>query len=125
MMNRFRRVLSRIGPLFAVTLFISCLVESYYCTRDSECSSSEICNSNIGVCQERQCRVDPDCWSSAISNGMVCLDGRCEFALSFGRVKAPDFCLEVVNPNSGMEGQPFCLSDQKGKVGLIFFGLLA
>ena len=115
-----------------VTLSLTgCLVDSNFCIQDSDCLGGEICARNsfdyaTSSCQLPECRTDLDCWRRAgVPTGMTCVTGRCTFAGGADRLRAPDFCLEVVNPKSVYHGQVHCLSTDQGKVRLVFFGLLA
>ena len=56
--------------------------------------------------------------------GKECFNHRCQWRLD-ERVKAPNFCLEVINPKSAYYEKDLCLDDLKGNVVLIYFALMA
>ena len=100
-----------------------CLTNSL-CRSNSDCSSVETCNMTSGEC-EVQCRVDQDCWPSPYANnGKICVANRCDFRYD-QRPPAPEFHLRVVNPKSVYYNKVLSLSQLRGKVVLIFFGLIA
>ena len=99
-----------------------CLVDSR-CQTDDDCTGHETCDRLAGACRV-ECTKDSDCTVNGMNLGKECLGFRCQFRYE-ERVKAPGFCLEVVNPKSGREGQGLCLSSLSGKVVLIYFGLIA
>jgi hypothetical protein len=99
-----------------------CFIEQY-CQIDEDCTGlHESCDWQTGHCRV-ECNTDEDCWVNQAPVGKSCIEHRCEFPPE--RVPAPKFCLEVVNPASSYYGGDLCLADLKGKVVLIFFGLLA
>lgn len=112
--------------LATVLLTTGCLVDDRYCVLRDDCPQGQICNTLSNSCQLEECRQDSDCWTKGFPNGKGCIAGRCEFPLTTGkRVAAPAFCLDVANPKSPYYGQSRCLADEKGKVVLVFFALLA
>ncbi len=126
-----RLVPTALGALALTTIGAGCLVDSHFCIQNADCPAAQICrlsaaDNTTRICQLPDCRVDTDCWDTAgVPNGQVCSEGLCRFASGGDRFKAPDFCLTVANPKSGLQGQERCLSDEKGKVVLVFFALLA
>ena len=116
-------------PLEAVALLVGltlaeggCLVHSR-CQTDDDCNGDESCDRQDGECRV-ECVTDRDCWVGEVYVGKECFHHRCQFRLD-ERVKAPDFCLAVVNPKSSYYNKQLCLSQLKGKVVLTFYGLLA
>lgn len=110
-----------------VALMTGCLVDDRYCVyANGDCPVGQRCDAQSHSCQLEECQQDSHCWLNGFPNGKSCIAGRCEFALTTGkRVDAPAFCLEVANPKSPYQGQSRCLADEKGKVVLVFFALLA
>lgn len=109
--------------LLALGLTLSgCLVQGQ-CYSDHDCEGGEVCNQLTGACYT-ECRVDDDCLVAGSYVGKHCQRGRCAFRFD-ERVAAPDFCLPVANPKSAYHGPSLCLSQLKGQVVLIFFGLMA
>jgi hypothetical protein len=97
----------------------SCLVEQT--CYQGDCPIGQRCIDN--QCQV-ECTTDADCQADPLHLGKRCIANRCRFATT-ERIAAPELCLDVVNPKSGAEGQQRCLGQQKGKVVMLFFGLLA
>ena len=109
--------------LVATALSGGCLVQSQ-CQTHADCVGDESCDSVTHQCRV-ECETDAECWVER-TPGMVCVAHRCDFPHGVGeRVKAPEFCLDVVNPKSSYYGQELCLQDLQGKVVMIFFALLA
>jgi Cys-rich repeat protein len=106
----------------AVALDAGCLVESQ-CRADYDCPSGQSCNSRSGACY-LECSEERDCYVNGASVGKSCSQNKCRYLFD-ERVAAPDFCLADVNPKSTTHGSSVCLSALKGKVVLLFFGLLA
>ena len=106
----------------AVLLCGGCLVQSR-CQTHADCPGDESCDEGTGRCL-LECEVDEDCWRGGMPVGTVCIGHRCDFPWG-ERIKAPQFCLEVVNPKSSYQGQELCLAALEGKVVLLFFSLLA
>jgi hypothetical protein len=98
-----------------------CIVDSR-CQADYDCSGAERCDRTTGQCA-LECSAATDCYVGGQYIGKECLDHRCQFRFD-ERVAAPNFCLEVVNPRSALYGQDLCLSEQKGKVVLLYFAWL-
>jgi hypothetical protein len=130
----WRRARFALATLYGLAIGLAasgCLVDSNFCIQNADCPAEQICRVSVvdnstRVCQLPDCRADADCWgTSQAPNGQVCSEGLCRFASGGDRFKAPDFCLTVANPKSPGYGQERCLSDDKGKVVLMFFGLLA
>lgn len=108
----------------------ACLVNDTFCIQNGDCPSGEICRVNAAdnatrSCQAPDCQTDIDCWIGGTSNGKICRDGLCRFGSGGTRFPAPEFCLTVANPKSEHHDKERCLSDERGKVVLLFFGLLA
>jgi hypothetical protein len=99
-----------------------CLVKSH-CQADYDCAADERCQLGSGECFV-ECSTDQDCRVNGLDIGRQCLSHRCEFLFD-QRVPAPSFCLEVANPKSEYHGRSLCIDELKGKVVLLFFGLLA
>lgn len=128
MTKRRMELLARASALVAVTLLAAgCLVDDRYCVYAAgDCPQGQRCDAQSHSCVLEECQQDSQCWTNGFPNGMSCVAGRCEFPLTTGkRVDAPAFCLEVANPKSSYHGQSHCLADEKGKVVLVFFALLA
>lgn len=100
----------------------ACLVESQ-CQTDLDCDGDQTCDRLSGACRV-ECRKEADCYFQGMPIGKECVSHRCVFRYD-ERVKAPEFCLKDVNPKSGHYNKSVCLTALKGKVVLIFFGLLA
>lgn len=126
-----RLAIAALGALALITIGGGCLVGSDYCIQNADCPSDQICrvsaaDNTTRTCRLPDCKADVDCWgASGAPNGQVCSEGLCRFASGGDRFKAPDFCLQVANPKSDLFGQEHCLSNDQGKVVLMFFGLLA
>ena len=107
-----------------LTLAGGCIVDASYgkCAADGDCPGGEICELSTGQCY-MQCKTDSDCFMAGVPTGKTCKDNRCVFSMS-DRVPAPNFCLKVVNPRSAYYGKDLCLNQLKGKVVMMYFGLL-
>ena len=99
-----------------------CLVQSQ-CQSHADCCGTESCERQSGTCRV-ECVAAQDCWVGGVPVGKQCINHRCEFSFAEG-VKAPGFCLEVVNPKSVHYSKELCLEQLKGKVVMIYFALLA
>ncbi len=101
-----------------------CLVDSTYgrCAADGDCPGGQICELATGSCY-LQCEKDADCYVKGVPVGKSCKSNRCVFAIS-DRVPAPNFCLKAVNPRSAHYNKQVCLNALKGKVVMLYFGLL-
>ena len=108
-----------LGPLLAGA---GCMVKSH-CQADYDCAAGQTCDPGSGSCYV-ECVSAEDCLVNGVDLGKRCIDNRCEFLFD-ERVPAPAFCMEVVNPKSAHFGKDFCLDEQRGKVVMLFFGLLA
>lgn len=108
----------------ALLLAGGCIVDSSYgqCAGDSDCPGGEICKLSTGQCY-LQCQSDSDCYVGGKPAGKTCQANRCVFSIS-DRVPAPAFCLKVANPKSAHYNKDLCLSQLKGKVVMLYFGLL-
>jgi hypothetical protein len=113
--------LALLGVSLALLLQSGCLVEGIsYCQSQHDCTENLWCNPKSHTC-ELECAQDTDCWEKG-KPGWNCIDNRCQ--LPGERVKAQNFCLEVVNPKSSYYEKDLCLEELKGKVVLIFFALM-
>lgn len=112
------------GLILSLLLAGGCIVDSSYgqCAADGECPGGEICELTTGQCY-LQCSGDADCFVNGQPAGKTCQSNRCVFSLS-DRVPAPNFCLKVVNPKSTHYNKSLCLEQLKGKVVMMYFGLL-
>jgi len=103
-----------------------CMVESR-CAADYDCAAGERCNLTLGSAEYGscfvECRTDQDCYLKGVYIGKHCVQSRCEFRYD-ERVRAPAFCMQVVNPKSSEFGKDWCLSNAKGKVTLLYFSWL-
>lgn len=70
------------------------------------------------------CQDNEDCLFSGVDVGKVCRQGSCVFPNAAGTT-APNFCLPVINPASEYYGSNRCLAEEKEKVVMLFFGLIA
>jgi hypothetical protein len=114
-----------VGAALLVAL-ASCLVSCFVkglCHTDEDCSGNETCNVLNGECRV-ECTRDTDCYVNGQPSGRECFNHRCQWRLD-ERVKAPSFCLEVINPKSSQYGKKLCIDKLEGKVVLIYFSLLA
>lgn len=114
--------LAALAAAASVSLLVAgCMVESL-CHSNYDCSSDETCNLASGECYV-QCTTDKHCHVNGAYVGKDCVDNRCQFRFD-ERMPAPNFCLNVVNPKSAYYGKQLCLSQLKGQVVFIFFGLM-
>lgn len=116
--------LTAVGAVAAAAVALTGCFVSSVCHSNDDCELNESCNLSAGVCFS-ECSRDEDCRTAGgLDMGKYCQRGRCQFRLD-ERVAAPNFCLDVVNPNSAEHGTKHCLADDKGEVVLVFFGLMA
>lgn len=113
------RVTLRLLVASILPLMASCLVEET--CYQGDCPAGLRCIDN--ACK-LECTTDADCQLNAMDIGKRCVDNRCRFTLG-DRPPAPPLCLEVANPKSGIAGQTRCIADDRGKVVMLFFALLA
>ena len=122
--------MTRTCPGWLIAGFVALLVAPSFacfvqgkCHSDEDCVGHETCDPLSGSCR-LQCERDADCFVNGQFMGKECFDHRCQWRLD-ERVRAPGFCLEVVNPASSRHGEELCLSDLRGKAVLIYFAYLA
>ena len=120
-MNASRRATAALFVFLGLGSLAGCMVDSR-CQSDFDCGGDERCNHETGACF-LECASDSDCQHQGVDIGKRCVASRCNFVLD-ERVPAPPFCLPAVNPASGVEGQQICIDQHKGKVILLFFGLM-